>query len=160
MAPKRSNPVEVSVAAFSFEEDKRDLISHWLLHQTTWGVEVGCKEWKRPKKKVGGEGMATAPIVEEVKRTGEDTKKLLFQQFTSAYINPRALHFSLVWFKSRPIGSTPFPRANVTSYKGKDKCHSSSRGRGHGRGRGRGRNRGCRCEQSGHFKNTHQKVRS
>ncbi|KAH1045953.1 hypothetical protein J1N35_036737 [Gossypium stocksii] len=40
---------------------------------------LDAKEGKRPKKKVGGEGMATAPIVEEVKRTGEDAKKLLFQ---------------------------------------------------------------------------------
>ncbi|MFQ6646700.1 hypothetical protein Gotur_019984 [Gossypium turneri] len=44
---------------------------------------LDAKEGKRPKKKVGGEGMATAPVVEEVKRTGEDAKKLLFQRLFS-----------------------------------------------------------------------------
>ncbi|MBA0751321.1 hypothetical protein Gogos_000252 [Gossypium gossypioides] len=45
--------------------------------------ELDAKEAKRPKKKVGEEGMATAPIVEGVKKTGEDSKKLLFQRLFS-----------------------------------------------------------------------------
>ncbi|KAH1045947.1 hypothetical protein J1N35_036731 [Gossypium stocksii] len=44
---------------------------------------LDAKDGKRPKKKVGGEGMATAPVLEEVKRTGEDAKKLLFQRLFS-----------------------------------------------------------------------------
>ncbi|KAG4109952.1 hypothetical protein ERO13_D13G019101v2 [Gossypium hirsutum] len=42
--------------------------------------ELDAKEAKRPKKKVGEEGMATAPVVEGVKKTGKDAKKLLFQR--------------------------------------------------------------------------------
>ncbi|MBA0867319.1 hypothetical protein Goshw_029229 [Gossypium schwendimanii] len=38
---------------------------------------------KRPKKKVRKEGLAIAPVVEEVKKTGEDAKKLLFQRLFS-----------------------------------------------------------------------------
>ncbi|MBA0579987.1 hypothetical protein Gorai_022226, partial [Gossypium raimondii] len=38
---------------------------------------------KRPKKKVGEEGLATTPAVEEVKKTGEDAKKQLFQRLFS-----------------------------------------------------------------------------
>ncbi|KAL1170796.1 hypothetical protein V6Z11_A05G237200, partial [Gossypium hirsutum] len=38
---------------------------------------------KRPEKKVGKEGLAIAPVVEEVKKTGEDAKKLLFQRLFS-----------------------------------------------------------------------------
>ncbi|TYI99470.1 hypothetical protein E1A91_A13G019800v1 [Gossypium mustelinum] len=45
--------------------------------------ELDAKEAKRPKKKVGEEGMATAPVVEGVKKTGEDAKKLLFQRLFS-----------------------------------------------------------------------------
>ncbi|XP_056685788.1 uncharacterized protein [Spinacia oleracea] len=63
--------------------------------------------------------------------------------------------------KSRPTGSTPFPKANVTSHNGKEKYHANNSGRGRGQGRGRergyryGRGRG-RC---GSFKNSypHQK---
>ncbi|XP_021773971.1 uncharacterized protein LOC110737930 [Chenopodium quinoa] len=41
----------------------------------------------------------------------------------------------------RPVGSTSFPKANVTTHHGKETInidHSSSSGRGRGRGRGRG----------------------
>ncbi|KAK5845080.1 hypothetical protein PVK06_001233 [Gossypium arboreum] len=44
--------------------------------------------------------------------------------------------------ESRPTGSTPFSKTNVTSYNRKDKGHTSSCGQGHGHGRGRGRGRG------------------
>ncbi|KAA3462408.1 protein SRG1-like [Gossypium australe] len=47
--------------------------------------------------------------------------------------------------ESRPIGSIPFPEANVTSYNVKDKDHTSSRGRG------------CGHERGGHFRKTRQK---
>ncbi|KAA3485285.1 hypothetical protein EPI10_007290 [Gossypium australe] len=43
--------------------------------------------------------------------------------------------------KSRPTSSTPFPKANVTSYNRKDKDHASSCGRGHGRDRDQGHGR-------------------
>ncbi|XP_021765267.1 uncharacterized protein LOC110729798 [Chenopodium quinoa] len=64
----------------------------------------------------------------------------------------------------RPVGSTPFPEANVTTHHGKENInrdHSSSSGRGRGRGRGRGQWRGCgRGHGYGrgrgfHFKNSH-----
>ncbi|XWS27467.1 hypothetical protein CRYUN_Cryun26dG0117500 [Craigia yunnanensis] len=42
-----------------------------------------AKEAKRPKKKSGEEGSATAAVVEEVKKTREDTKKQLFQRLFS-----------------------------------------------------------------------------
>ncbi|KAG8502266.1 hypothetical protein CXB51_002184 [Gossypium anomalum] len=46
-------------------------------------LELDAKEAKRPKKKVGEEGLATTPAVEEVKKTGEDAKKQLFQRLFS-----------------------------------------------------------------------------
>ncbi|XP_021769891.1 uncharacterized protein LOC110734153 [Chenopodium quinoa] len=64
----------------------------------------------------------------------------------------------------RPVGSTPFPEANVTTHHGKENInrdYSSSSGRGRGRGRGRGQWRGCgRGHGYGrgrgfHFKNSH-----
>ncbi|PPD94924.1 hypothetical protein GOBAR_DD08027 [Gossypium barbadense] len=42
-----------------------------------------AKEVKLLKKKVRKEGLAIAPVVEEVKKTGEDAKKLLFQRLFS-----------------------------------------------------------------------------
>ncbi|XP_022732903.1 probable transcription factor At1g11510 [Durio zibethinus] len=45
--------------------------------------EQEAKEAKRPKKKVEEEGTATTVVVEEVKKTGEDTKKQLFQRLFS-----------------------------------------------------------------------------
>ncbi|KAK8660195.1 hypothetical protein V6N13_051129 [Hibiscus sabdariffa] len=45
--------------------------------------EQEAEEAKRPKKKGGEEETATAAVAEEVKRTGEDTKKLLFQRLFS-----------------------------------------------------------------------------
>ncbi|KAK5811155.1 uncharacterized protein LOC108468792 [Gossypium arboreum] len=59
------------------------------------------------------------------------------------------------YHESRPIGSTSFLKVSATSYKGKDKGHTSSRGRRHGHGSGLGRGRGR--ERGGHFRNTHQK---
>ncbi|XWS10772.1 hypothetical protein CRYUN_Cryun38cG0026600 [Craigia yunnanensis] len=41
------------------------------------------KDAKRPKKKAGEEGTDTAAVVEEVKKTGEDAKKQLFQRLFS-----------------------------------------------------------------------------
>ncbi|KAK8559212.1 hypothetical protein V6N13_098799 [Hibiscus sabdariffa] len=45
--------------------------------------EQEAEEAKRPKKKGGEEETATAAVVEEVKRTGEDAKKQLFQRLFS-----------------------------------------------------------------------------
>ena len=45
--------------------------------------EQELKEAKRPKNKAGEEGIATAAVVEEVKKTGEDAKKQLFQRLFS-----------------------------------------------------------------------------
>ncbi|XP_021773969.1 uncharacterized protein LOC110737929 [Chenopodium quinoa] len=56
----------------------------------------------------------------------------------------------------RPVGSTSFPEANVTTHHGKEtinRDHSSSSGRGRGRGRGRGHGYGR--GRGGHFKNSH-----
>ncbi|KAE8703364.1 oxygen-evolving enhancer protein 3 [Hibiscus syriacus] len=46
-------------------------------------IEQDAKEAKRPKKKAGEEGNTTATAVEEVKKTGEDAKKQLFQRLFS-----------------------------------------------------------------------------
>ncbi|GMJ05379.1 hypothetical protein like AT1G61730 [Hibiscus trionum] len=46
-------------------------------------VEQDAKEAKRPKKKAGEEGTIMTPAVEEVKKTGEDAKKQLFQRLFS-----------------------------------------------------------------------------
>ncbi|KAL4309248.1 hypothetical protein GQ457_01G003100 [Hibiscus cannabinus] len=46
-------------------------------------VDQDAKEAKRPKKKAGEEGNIMTPAVEEVKKTGEDAKKQLFQRLFS-----------------------------------------------------------------------------
>ncbi|KAK9004726.1 hypothetical protein V6N11_042184 [Hibiscus sabdariffa] len=46
-------------------------------------TELDAKEAKRPRKKAGEEVNSTTPAVEEVKKTGEDAKKQLFQRLFS-----------------------------------------------------------------------------
>ncbi|GMJ10012.1 hypothetical protein like AT1G61730 [Hibiscus trionum] len=46
-------------------------------------IESDAKEAKRPKKKAGEEVNSSAPAAEEVKKTGEDAKKQLFQRLFS-----------------------------------------------------------------------------
>ncbi|MBA0819361.1 hypothetical protein Gohar_019378 [Gossypium harknessii] len=63
MPPNRSKAILVPPVASSSEEDPGE-------------SELDANEAKRPKKKVGEEGMVTAPVVEEVKKAKRHKSRL------------------------------------------------------------------------------------